>query len=337
MKEKKKAGKILCSLLAAAVAAGTLSVSAFAADAKEMRITLRIEGIKDNLYYNTAVVPYSAENLTVQDALMYFDGQSDDITITGVENSWITAVNDETQGTFGGWDGWLYMVNGVSPNDTVSGYNLSDGDSIVLYYGDPYGAGMQYPAVDRSRISEGVLTFTSEDTVYDSDYNPTTVVNPVADMTVTWSFDGGTADYITDENGSVRIDDKYLTAGSHGVSVNKTSDEGIPLVLRLEPGYSVELTASDLPGNSSSEEPSSQPDSVEPSSQPESVEPSSQPESVEQSAPTDSKPDAVEPNSPNDGKTVATGDSEKAAVAVIFFTSALFAAALALGKKKNEE
>lgn len=327
MKEKKKAGKILCSVLAAAVAAGTLSVSAFAADEKEMQITLRIEGIKENLFYNTAVVPYSTESLTVQDALMYFDEQSDDITITGVENGWITAVNNDVQGTFGGWDGWLYRVNGIEPNDAVSGYNLSDGDSIVLYYGDPYGAGMQYPTVDRSKISEGVLTFTSEDTVYDSNYDPTTVVNPVADMTVTWSYDGGTVDYITDDNGSVKIDDKYITEGSHGVAAEKVSDEGMPLILRLEPDYSVEITASDLSESSSSV--------------PESGEPSDKPESEVPSAPQGSKPDNVEStseaNSRNDGKAVATGDSEKAIFAAAFFTSVIFAAALVLGKKKNEE
>lgn len=327
MKEKKKAGKILCSILAAAVAAGTLSVSAFAADEKEMQITLRIEGIKENLFYNTAVVPYSTESLTVQDALMYFDEQSDDITITGIENGWITAVNNDVQGTFGGWDGWLYRVNGIEPNDAVSGYNLSDGDSIVLYYSDPYGAGMQYPTVDRSKISEGILTFTSEDTVYDPDYNPTTVVNPVADMTVTWSYDGGTVDYITDNNGSVKIDDKYMTEGSHGVSTNKVSDEGMPLVLRLEPDYSVEITSAELPESSSSV--------------PESGEPSDKPESEVPSAPQESRPDVVEPTSeasgPKNGKAVETGASDNTMPAIVFFTSAVFAVTLVLGKKKNEE
>ena len=156
--------RILCSALAAALAVSSYSISAFADDEKQMSVTVRIEGINKNLYYDTVEVPYTGDNLTVQNALMYVDEKNDDITISGVESGWITAVNDDMQATFGGWDGWLYTVNGVSPTDTVNNYNLSEGDSVVLYYGDPYGVGMQYPEVDASKISEGILTFTSQDT-----------------------------------------------------------------------------------------------------------------------------------------------------------------------------
>ena len=130
--------RILCSALAAALAVSSYSISAFADDEKQMSVTVRIEGINRNLYYDTVEVPYTGDNLTVQNALMYVDEKNDDITISGVESGWITAVNDDMQATFGGWDGWLYTVNGVSPTDTVNNYNLSEGDSVVLYYGDPY-------------------------------------------------------------------------------------------------------------------------------------------------------------------------------------------------------
>ena len=38
-----------------------------------MSVTVRIEGINKNLYYDTVEVPYTGDNLTVQNALMYVD------------------------------------------------------------------------------------------------------------------------------------------------------------------------------------------------------------------------------------------------------------------------
>lgn len=312
-----KAKKILCSALAGVIAAGVFSISAFADNEKQMSVTVRIEGISKNLYYNTVDIPYTGENLTVQNALMYVDQQSDDITITGVENGWITAVNDEKQASFGGWDGWLYTVNGVSPTDTVNDHMLSDGDSVVLYYGDPYGVGMQYPEIDTSKITDGILTFTSKDTSYDADYNPTVVTNPVKDAKVELGTEDGSVSYTTDENGSINIDDKYLTEGNHSISISKVSENGLPLVLRFAPDRTVAFPSKPQEPSSESSESSNE---------------SSKPESISQESTKPSESSTVSQN----GKVPSTGDSSALTV-VILTASAAFAVILTARKRNHEK
>lgn len=312
-----KAKKILCSALAGVIAAGAFSISAFADNEKQMSVTVRIEGISKNLYYNTVDIPYTGENLTVQNALMYVDQQSDDITITGVENGWITAVNDEKQASFGGWDGWLYTVNGVSPTDTVNDHMLSDGDSVVLYYGDPYGVGMQYPEIDTSKITDGILTFTSKDTSYDADYNPTVVTNPVKDAKVELGTEDGSVSYTTDENGSINIDDKYLTEGNHSISISKVSENGLPLVLRFAPDRTVAFPSKPQEPSSESSESSNE---------------SSKPESISQESTKPSESSTVYQN----GKVPSTGDSSALTV-VILTASAAFAVILTARKRNHEK
>lgn len=312
-----KAKKILCSALAGVIAAGAFSISAFADNEKQMSVTVRIEGISKNLYYNTVDIPYTGENLTVQNALMYVDQQSDDITITGVENGWITAVNDEKQASFGGWDGWLYTVNGISPTDTVNDHMLSDGDSVVLYYGDPYGVGMQYPEIDTSKITDGILTFTSKDTSYDADYNPTVVTNPVKDAKVELGTEDSSVSYTTDENGSINIDDKYLTEGNHSISISKVSENGLPLVLRFAPDRTVAFPSKPQEPSSESSESSNE---------------SSKPESISQESTKPSESSTVSPN----GKVPSTGDSSALTV-VILTASAAFAVILTARKRNHEK
>ncbi len=231
--------------------------AAFAAE-DTMSVTLRIEGVEKNLFYDTVEVPYT-DTLTLQQALTYIDTQEDSITITGIDTDYITDINGETAGSFGGWDGWLYKVNGQDAVVGISGQELADGDSVLLYYGDPFGVGMQFPAADTSDLANGVITFTSTDTTYDASYNPIVTVNPVKGATVTWSNGDTVTDYVTDENGAITIDADQLTEGSHAVQIAKTGDTNLPLVLRFAPDYTITVeeiadsTATDTSATDSSE------------------------------------------------------------------------------------
>ena len=236
----RKIKRIFAVLLALAIVTAAMPMAAFAGAQHRMTVTLRIEGISQNYYYDTLTIQYSSDNLTVQDLIIYADDNSDAITVAGATGTspYIYDINGDTAGTFGGWDGWLYTVNGVEPTVGVNGYNLSEGDSVIFYFGDPYGVGMQYPVTDVSDIENGVIRFTSMDTVYDSEWNPTVVENPVAGMTVV--IGGETpAEYVTDENGRITIEDQYLTPGEHSLSIDKKGANGVPLVLRLAPDYKV--------------------------------------------------------------------------------------------------
>ena len=227
---------IIISAIGASLLAMSMPITASADENSD--VTVRIEGINECLYYGTYEL---SESKTVADVLSSIDEADDSISITGISDGYITAVNDDKAAHFGGWDGWLYLVNDVEPTVSVSEYTVKGGDSIVLYYGDPYGVGMQRPVADTSEISKGIIKFTSKDAEYDADYNVTYNVNPVADMTVTWESDGKTTEIVTDENGQITVPSDFLTKGSHKLSVSKVSESGIPLVLRLAPDFEVQV------------------------------------------------------------------------------------------------
>lgn len=227
---------IIISAIGASLLAMSMPITASADENSD--VTVRIEGINECFYYGTYEL---SESKTVADVLSSIDEADDSISITGISDGYITAVNDDKAAHFGGWDGWLYLVNDVEPTVSVSEYTVKGGDSIVLYYGDPYGVGMQRPVADTSEISKGIIKFTSKDAEYDADYNVTYNVNPVADMTVTWESDGKTTEIVTDENGQITVPSDFLTKGSHKLSVSKVSESGIPLVLRLAPDFEVQV------------------------------------------------------------------------------------------------
>lgn len=201
---------------------------------EENTVTLRIEGINGNLYYGSVVLPDEAN---VAEVIITADNASDKITVVGVDAGYITDINGELAGTFGGWDGWMYRVNNTEPSVGIGEYSVNPGDVIVIYYSDAYGVGMQYPEMDISDIANGVIKFTSEDITYDENFNATVTENPVTDMKV--MFDN--TEYVTDKDGKIQIDSSALTPGNHNISVSKTAENGAPLVLRLAPDTTVNI------------------------------------------------------------------------------------------------
>ena len=240
---KRLTKKIMVIWMSLLMISAMLPANAFAAE-KTMDLTLRIEGIEENIFYDEVEVPYT-DTLTLQAALAYIDLNDESIRITGVDTAYITDINGETAGQFGGWDGWLYLVNGAEASVGIDGLQLSDGDSIVLYYGDPFGAGMQYPAADTSDIREGIIRFTSADTTYDADFNATVTVNPVVDATVILSNGNETTNYVTNERGEISMDKAQLVSGAYTLQISKISDAGIPLVLRYAPDYTIKVDVAD--------------------------------------------------------------------------------------------
>lgn len=228
------------SFLAAAVlSAGCLLTSAFAEEQEEKNVTLRIEGIKGSVCDSA----FKTDAATLEEFFKEADAASEDFELTVVESdygAYVSAVNGEEAGAFGGYEGWLFTVNGEDPGVGMSSVEIKDGDSVVLYYADPFGAGFQFPEADLEKLGEGIISFTSKDTVYDENYNPSVVVNPVSGMTVKW-YTGETEfkEFVTDENGAVTIDKELLTGGEHRLEYGKYADNGLPLVLRSTAGYTV--------------------------------------------------------------------------------------------------
>lgn len=223
--------RIFAALLATAA---IFCLGSIAVSAEVSTVTLRIEGITENLYYSEIEL---GDSTTVADVIIAADTASDDISIIGADVSYITAVNDDIAGKFGGWDGWMYRVNNIEPSVGIGDYIVKAGDIIVLYYNDAYGVGMQYPEINTSDIANGVIRFTSKDTTYDENFDAIVSENPVANMTVIIDE----TEYVTDADGKITVDTELLTAGEHTIKVSKVSDAGIPMVLRLAPDATVSV------------------------------------------------------------------------------------------------
>ena len=236
----KKLIKITAIFLAVCLVGALLPICTFA-DNGTMNITLRIEGINGTLYQKTLSVPYT-DTLSVQELIIYADEHDDGIAVTGITGPapYITDINGEYAGTFGGWDGWLFNVNGEEPVAGMNAVNLTDGDNVIVYYGDPYGIGMQYPKLDLSRIAEGIIRFASLDTTYDESFNPIVKENPIADMTVIFDNDTSNA-YITNADGIITVSSAITPNGTHTINVEKKNAAGLPLVLRFEPHKTIDI------------------------------------------------------------------------------------------------
>lgn len=254
----KKVLRRMAAVLAQLALSALVPMAVSANEPAVVSIRLRIEGISENLYYGTVEVP-SDGTLSVKDVLEYVDAQSDSLAIEILESGFVSSINGEASGTFGGWDGWLFTVNGEEATVGIAECLLNDGDSVLLYYGDPYGVGMQFPQVDTSRLGEGILKFTSKDTTFDENWQPVVTVNPVAGATVRFYSGDTYTEYTTDQNGEISIPSSLLTPGEHRVQVEKYGDttvsgKRLPLVLRLAPDFAVTVDDTSNPDTESKPE-----------------------------------------------------------------------------------
>lgn len=105
---------------------------------------------------------------------------------------YLSSIAGQTAGTLGGYDGWMYKVNGVSPQVGAADYILNDDDIVTFYYG-------RWPSIAiASNTNIGIL-------------NPSLQIKLVGDTftsgantAANWSFDPGTTgltiDHITQES-----------------------------------------------------------------------------------------------------------------------------------------
>lgn len=203
-------------------------------------VFVRIEGADKTLYSDKVVFSLTAST-TVADVLAYLDESSEDISISGLSDGYISEINGEKAAAFGGWDGWFYAVNGSVPDVGVAGYTVSEGDNIVIYYGD---YPCQYPRIDVRQFYKGVLKFESYDTVYDAEWNPTSAWAPIVGAAVTV----GDSVCITDEQGMIYADTSKLF-GPVTIQIEKKSPSGAPAVCRFEQDYSLMFNDINIDGS----------------------------------------------------------------------------------------
>lgn len=185
-------------------------------------IVLRIEGNSDNLFYGKVAI---GDNSNLKDLLTEFDKTNNDINIEGEENAYITKINNEAGGAYGGWDGWCVLVNGESPAVGIGDITVNKGDEVILYYGDPWGVGMAYPEFE---VKGNHIIFSTS-----TDISATGTVSNIK-VTV-----DGTV-YQADENGVVNLN-KSLASGSHTLQIELKSENGLCLALRYAPGFTFKV------------------------------------------------------------------------------------------------
>jgi len=230
---ERKAARLLCLFVALILVAVFVPVLASAEDS-EQTFKVHVRGINSTFYYGDVTMTESGD-VTAQDLFMFMNESVEGLTITGADTGYITKVNSDGSAlTTTGWDGWMFRVNGVSPSVGIGDCYIESGAEVVLYYSDEFVTGMQYPKMDVSQLkADYTLIFTSQDTVYDENWQPMVVTNPVVGMTVTV----GTFEYVTDDEGKIQLSKEQIAKDAAtvvSVSVKKDT-KGIPTVLRLDP------------------------------------------------------------------------------------------------------
>ena len=126
---KKTFKKIACAFIAVLMTALVMGV---AAEGSTIKVSLRIEGISGNIFYDTVETP--AEDASLKSLLAGVAESDKKLDIVGLENNYITSIAGETAGKFGGWDGWLYSVNGKFPSITCGKQKVKPNDEILFTY-----------------------------------------------------------------------------------------------------------------------------------------------------------------------------------------------------------
>ncbi|MCL2153531.1 MAG: DUF4430 domain-containing protein [Oscillospiraceae bacterium] len=237
-------------LVAITLAAMTLfcvvAQSVLADEADMITVSLRVEGIKENMYYKEGI--RIAAGSTVE-ALLKHASDADSALTVKITNSehgaYISEINGLAEFALGEMSGWNYRVNDTAPAYGISQYELESWDTVVCYFGDPYGAGMQYPQADWSRIlSEGIIKFSSIDAEYDEFWALSLNDNPVVGAKVTFRWDS----YVTDINGEITINDKTGLSGYRPLQIERYDEAtGAPTALRFAPGFEIYVPFADTP------------------------------------------------------------------------------------------
>ena len=204
-------------------------------------VTARIEGIEGNLFCGEIALSGDNSALAVAEAAFAQAGIEYETSVSPYGGSYITQAAGLREGAFGGYEGWLYYVDGISPPVSMSLHILQGGEEVVFIYTD---FEVLVPVVETARDDKGVaVTITADVTTYDENWNAIVTRQPVAGAQVT--VDGTT--YVTDEQGVVRLSEADSAKEQVSFAVEKKNALGLPALVRLAPDFRLELPAVETP------------------------------------------------------------------------------------------
>lgn len=103
-----------------------------------IRVELKVDGISENILPEKAITISleDKEKVTALDVIKIALDQGK-ISYEVEESSWgpyIKSIDGQVAGSLGGWDGWMYQVNGESPEVGVASYEVKEDDILYVYY-----------------------------------------------------------------------------------------------------------------------------------------------------------------------------------------------------------
>ncbi len=209
----------------------------------EITANVRVEGITANILDTD--VTTKGYDLNLVDAIKAaLDKNSIPYIIeAGEYGAYIKSINSETAGKFGGWDGWLVVLNGQSLSASADTVSLTENDEILLYYG------MFEPQTLIPTYTLSTDTFkqnTSFNVTVNSTYFDYTTSQNVTVPVVGATVEVGALKFTTNENGVATV--TPTTSGSQMVKIYKENIDSYPSIVRIKP-FSIDVASASAPSS----------------------------------------------------------------------------------------
>jgi hypothetical protein len=239
------ASVLLCVILLFAAipvsAGGVMTISS----KEPVDVYLTIEG-PDGLYAFTSGTFPGDGSVSASSAIETLVAKNyPDMEITGLSDGFITSINGISYGTFGGWDGWLYLIKHITVDENgktqyvnevppfgLNDYMIEDSLQIIVYYGDYDDAIAGYTNVD------GMVKLVQYTPLYEDyliiDFIESPLSGGSIDLTPILvdeltgeSTYGETISFVADDQGMTTLDAEFRAVqnGQYLVSIGKQSSE----------------------------------------------------------------------------------------------------------------
>lgn len=225
---------LLMSSACTAFAADELFVIAPNPMAKPNTLDIQIIAPEGQLVWTTAPIEAEDTVLNVVQRVLKEREISCTVEESPYGGNYITELKGWAEGAYGGYEGWLYYMDGVSPMVGIGSYVPQGGELVQVIYAD---FDLLVPVVEAEKDHKGVVTLTvsADVTTYDENGVATVTREPVAGATLTVN---GKA-YVTDEQGKARPEERGVVT----LQVEKKDELGLPALLPFAPGYTLDLDA----------------------------------------------------------------------------------------------
>ena len=201
-------------------------------------VSLQVEGIEGNVYYGEVAWTEGATALSVLETALKDAKVEYVVKDSQYGGKFVDSIGQDTSAKYGGYDGWMYYVDGQSPMFSIDAYALQGGEQVLVAYGD---MNLVLPVITAHKNYKGQVTVQVEAdvTYYDESWNASIVREPMIGTKVT--VDG--VEYTADDKGQVVLSAESAAKETVSVQVEKIAEGGAPLLARLAPDYMLDLAA----------------------------------------------------------------------------------------------